>query len=108
MEPIAIEALHLHLLRSLFLHFEVESSGTIDNGKAKMCRDGGRGEGIRHEGEEDSLLAMVARSVETEAKEKEYDVRGKEYDVRGKGTRRLNGVDSDFAPFVQHAGVPSD
>ena len=90
MEPVAIEALHLHLLRSLFLHFEVESSGTIDNGKAKMCRDGGRGEGIRHEGEEDSLLAMVARSVETEAKEKEYDVRGKEDDVRGKGVRSLN------------------
>ena len=30
------EALNLHLLRSLFLHFEVESNDTIDHDKAKI------------------------------------------------------------------------
>ncbi|KAG5074482.1 hypothetical protein JHK82_055847 [Glycine max] len=35
-EPVVAEALNLHLLRSLFLHFEVESNDTIDHDKAKI------------------------------------------------------------------------
>ena len=35
-EQVAAEAPHLHLLRSLFLHIEVESNDTIDNAKAKI------------------------------------------------------------------------
>ncbi|KAG4909040.1 hypothetical protein JHK87_055156 [Glycine soja] len=35
-QHVATEALHLHLLHDLFLHFEVESNDTINNGKAKI------------------------------------------------------------------------
>ncbi|KAB2073626.1 hypothetical protein ES319_A07G096000v1 [Gossypium barbadense] len=55
----------------------------------------------------DNLILKVTKKVQDQDSEVVATIYEKWKTMNGNNIQRLSGVDSDFAPFLQHAGVPS-
>lgn len=55
----------------------------------------------------DNLILEVTKKVQDQDSEVVATIYEKWKTMNGNNIQRLSGVDSDFAPFLQHAGVPS-